>query len=85
MPIKAVVFLREAVDEIRLEPVKRGEALPDLWTLTFRFHGDAERGRARAFSQVAKLAGCVSVWNLYRPMRLDNLKDVVERLVDLAR
>jgi hypothetical protein len=83
VPVKAVVFLREAPDDIRLHPVKRSEALPDLWTLSFRFQTDVER--RRAFSQLAKLAASVPVWNLYRPMRLDRLDDVVERLVDVAR
>jgi len=82
VPIKALVFLREAPDEIRLDPVKRQDALPDLWTLTFRFQDDDER--KRAFSQLATLASAVPVWNLYRPLRLSRLNEVVAHLARVA-
>jgi hypothetical protein len=83
VPIRAIVFLREAEEDIRLERVKSGEALPDLWTLTFRFQHEAER--RRAFSQLAQLAARVPVWNLFRPLNVDDLQAVVRSLADGCR
>lgn len=80
VPIKALVFLRESPEKIFLERVKGGEALPDLWTLSFRFQSDAER--RRSFSQLAQLAAAVPVWNLHRPLHVANLREVVSRLVE---
>jgi len=80
VPIKALVFLRETADSLYLEPVKKSEALPDLWTLTFRFQTDAER--RRAFQDLADLATVVPVWNLYRPLQVKALDDVVTQLVE---
>jgi hypothetical protein len=80
VPIKALVFLREAADRVHLEPVKKSEALPDLWTLTFRIQTDAER--RRAFQDLAELATVVPAWNLYRPLQLESLDEVVTHLVE---
>lgn len=80
VPIRAVVFLRESEEGIRLERVKSGEALPDLWTLTFRFQTEAER--RQAFGQLARLAAAVPVWNLHRPLKVDDLETVVRRLAE---
>jgi hypothetical protein len=79
VPIKALVFLRESADDITLASVKAGEALPDLWTLSFRFQSEAER--RQSFSQLAQLAAAVPVWNLYRPLEVSNLNEVVSRLL----
>jgi hypothetical protein len=83
LPIKALVFLRESSEEIFCERVKSSETLPDLWTLTFRFQGDKER--RRSFSELARLAATVPVWNLHRPLRVDKLDDVVCRVTEVGR
>ena len=76
VPNQALVFLAGiSGEDIRLERVKSVAALPDLWTLSFRFQTDAER--RRSFSQLARLAASVPVWNLHRPLNTDNLDDVV--------
>ena len=80
VPIRALVFLRKSPEKIFLERVKGGEALPDLWTLSFRFQSVAERWRS--FSQLAQLAAAVPVWNLHRPLHVANLREVVSRLVE---
>jgi hypothetical protein len=80
VPIRAVVFLRDASSGIRLEPIKPGEALPDLWTLNF--HLETASARGRSFSQLAQLAACISIWNLHRPLSLTNLDEVISRIVD---
>jgi hypothetical protein len=80
VPIQALVFLRESSDKTYLERLKTSVAIPDLWTLNFRFQSDAQR--SRSFSQLARLAGGISVWNLYRPMDVASLDAVVLRLVE---
>lgn len=80
VPIKALVFLREPAEHILLEPVKAGQALPDLWALNF--HLQTTLARSRSFSQLAQLAGAISIWNLYRPLSLTNLDEVVSRIVE---
>lgn len=80
VPIKMVVFLREASDEIRLERVKSGQALPDLWTLVLRFQNEAER--RHSFTQLASLAASVPVYNLHRPLTVTDLDAVVSRLIE---
>lgn len=80
VPIRALVFLRESSGEIFVERVNRAEALPDLWTLIFRFQTDAER--RRSFSLLAHLAATVPIWNLHRPLDVMKLDEVVSRLVN---
>ena len=82
IPIKAVVFLREASLQ-RLEGrstiyrVPAPEALPNLWSVAFRLPKSAEP----TFQKVAALAGRVPVWEMYRPTSFDRLPDVVELVV----
>jgi hypothetical protein len=83
VPIKMVVFLRESPDEIRLERVKSGQALPDLWTLGLRFQNEAER--RRTFTQLASLAANIPVYNLHRPLTIADLDAVVSRLIEASR
>ena len=75
VPIKAIVFLRES-EELRIEPAIASAALPDLWHLNFRFA--TQEHRARSFHQLARLAGGVTSWNVYRPLRLSSLDPTVE-------
>ncbi len=78
--VRGIVFLRELdEEEIRLERVDAVNALRDLWTLSFKV--PSEEARARCFQGIVALADAVSVWNLYRPLRIDNLPDVVDRLL----
>jgi hypothetical protein len=80
VPIRAIVFLREPAEAIRLERVKPGEALPDLWALNFHLQNTLARGRS--FSQLAQLAAAVGIWNLHRPLSLASLEEVVSRIVE---
>ncbi|HEU4450264.1 MAG TPA: hypothetical protein VFR63_09845 [Gaiellaceae bacterium] len=79
VPLRAVVLLRGADDEITLDRVPAAEALRDLWPLSFRLPTHADR--ERCFHGIAQLAASVRLWNLRRPMRLDELGRVVERIV----
>jgi hypothetical protein len=74
VPIKAIVFLRES-ENLRIEPAVASAALPDLWHLNFRLA--TQEDRARSFQQLAQLAGGVSSWNVYRPLRLTSLDPTV--------
>jgi hypothetical protein len=79
VPLRAVVLLRSADDGIALERVPAAEALRDLWPLSFRL--PTVRDRARCFDGIARLAASVRLWNLVRPLRIDELGRVVERIV----
>jgi hypothetical protein len=79
LPIKGIFFLRESRDDVWLEPVKASQALPDLWTLVFRFRSTQER--RQSFGELSHLASIVPIWNLHRPLRSEVLNEVVDRLV----
>ena len=79
VPLRAVVLLRSADDGIALERVPAAEALRDLWPLSFR--SPTLEDRARCFDGIARLAASVRLWNLVRPLRIDELGRVVERIV----
>lgn len=73
--IRGIAFLREA-DDMRIEPASGPLALPDLWHLNFRVA--TQENRAKSFLQLSRLAGLVSIWNVYRPLRLDQLDATVD-------
>jgi hypothetical protein len=84
VPVHAIVLLRESVDDrIRLEQVETMDAIPDLWTLAFRLPESVDR--SRAFQQVAAFADRVPVWNLFRPVTMGGLADVVATVAELCR
>ncbi len=80
VPIKAIVFLRESVDGLRMERAPASVALADLWSLSFRLQTD--EGRARSFRQLTRLAGALPTWNLYRPLRRASLDATVARIAE---
>jgi len=79
VPIKAIVFLREA-DDLRIEPATASVALADIWHLNFRLA--TNEFRARSFQQLTRLAGSVPSWNLYRPLRLSSLDATVALIAE---
>ena len=79
VPLRAVVLLRSVEEGIVLEPVPATDALRDLWPLSFRL--PTAEDRARCFEGIAQLAASVRLWNLARPLRIDALESVVERIV----
>jgi hypothetical protein len=60
--------------------VSPGDALRELWSLSFRFPGVDDR--ARSFQGLAALADTVRVWDLARPLRLDDLDRVVATIAE---
>jgi len=80
IPIRAIVFLRESADDVRIERAAASAALADLWSLSFRLPNDG--ARARSFRQLTRLAGALPTWNLYRPLRLTSLEATVARIAE---
>ena len=80
VPIKALVFLREATDRISLEALDGSAAVRDLWALNFHLPDGHER--SRAFVQLAQLAKSITIWNVYRPLSMSNMDAVVARIVE---
>jgi hypothetical protein len=79
VPIRAVVMLRASSNGFRLDRVAPASAIPDVWRLGFHAR-DADR--ARRFQGVVDLVGKVPAWNLYRPLRLEDLPTTVEQIVE---
>jgi hypothetical protein len=79
VPVRAVVLLRMAEAGVRMERLGRTDALADLWALSFRTPDDA--GRTQCFTAIADLIRRIPVWNLHRPMRVDDLAPTVDRIV----
>ena len=71
VPLRAIVFLREAPEGRRMERAAPAIALADLWHLNFRLQSD--EGRAQSFRQLASVVDRVPAWNLYRPLELGSL------------
>jgi hypothetical protein len=78
--LRAVIFLRQGDEEMRMERVPRGSTFPDLWTLSFHFPTDEDR--ARAFGAITALAGAVPVWNLKRRLSYETLPQLVDHIVE---
>jgi hypothetical protein len=79
VPLRAVFLLRGADDDVVLDRIPAAEALRDLWPLSFRL--PTVEDRARCFDGIVRLATSVRLWNLHRPLQLDDIGRVVERIV----
>lgn len=83
VPIRSIVFLRESSDDqIRLERVESIRSLPDLWALSFRPKGNTALGRS--FRGLSSLATGTMIWNLYRPLRIEMMNDVIDHIVTVC-
>lgn len=78
LPLRALVLLRRAENGLALDRVSAADALRELWPLSFKLPGVEDR--ARCFQGIAALADGVRVWNLHRPLRLNDLGRVVETI-----
>lgn len=79
LPIRAIVLLRASDDGFRIEPVQQTQAVQDLWWLSSKLPTDVDH--ARCFSAVVDLAGGVRIYNLFRPLRLEELPATVGLVV----
>ena len=78
LSLRGIVFLHPSPGEVRLERMPSAQVVSHLWILSL--HIPTETHKTRVFAGVAQLASQVPVWNLYRPMRLQELPRVVERI-----
>lgn len=79
VPLRAIVLLREGDGPPTLVSVKPAQALRDLWELNFRFSGAT--AFAGSFEALADLVRLTTVWDLFRPLRLDKLDETVKAVV----
>lgn len=80
VPLRAIVLLRGAADEFRIEPADPAPSVRDLWMLSFRLPTDADR--KRCFEAAAGLARSVPIWDFRRPMTIRDLPATVEFLAN---
>ena len=79
VPIGAIVFLSDFEDNSKLTPVNVGDAVRDLWFLSFHLPNDADR--SRKFQALVDLAASVPVWRFVRPRDRTKLQENVEFLI----
>lgn len=82
LPVRAIVLLRGADAGVTLERIAAVDSLRELWPLSFKLRSVDDR--EQTFQGVTALADAVRVWNLRRPLRLDELGLVVETIVSDA-
>ncbi|HJU81654.1 MAG TPA: hypothetical protein VJ796_07870 [Acidimicrobiia bacterium] len=80
VPIGAIVFLSDFEDASKLTRVDVGDAVRDLWFLSFHLPNDADR--SRKFQALVDLADSVPVWRFVRPRNRAMLKENVQFLID---
>jgi hypothetical protein len=78
VPVAGVVLLRWSGGDIRLDRMERGEALRELWPVSFNLPTDEDR--ARCFRDLTELVSSVPVRRLDRPLGFDVIDQVVELL-----
>ena len=80
--IGAIVFLSDFEDTSKLTPVDVGDAVRDLWFLSFHLPNDADR--SRKFQALVDVAGSVPVWRFVRPRDRTKLQENVDFLINEA-
>lgn len=80
VPLRAIFLLRAADAGLRVEAVRPSEAVRDLWPLSSGL--PTKRGLARCFEDLVDIVRSVPVWNLYRPLRIEDLPRTVSLITD---
>ncbi|NOY54566.1 MAG: hypothetical protein GXP34_01115 [Actinobacteria bacterium] len=83
LPLKGIVLLKSDAPAIRLDRRVGTRSISDLWELAFRLPGDEEI--ERVFNGITDLADRVPVWDLVRPLDVEQLLPTVERVVEKVR
>lgn len=78
VPVRAIVLLHPSDGSPTLERISPGDALRDLWPLSFRLAGEDDV--SRSFAGLADLAGRAPVWNLHRTLVLEELPTTVDAI-----
>jgi len=83
VPLRGIFLLRSGTGEVSVERVPPADAIRELWSQTSRL--PTPEGRARCFEQLVDVVRAVPVWNLYRPMRAQDLPDTVRLLATIVQ
>jgi hypothetical protein len=67
-------------DRSELTPVDPGDAVRDLWFLSFHLPNDADR--ARKFQALVDVSSTVPVWSFIRPRDRTKLKENVDFIIE---
>jgi hypothetical protein len=78
--VGAIVFLSDFGSELDLVRLAPGEAMRDLWFLSFHLPNDDDR--QRKFQALVDLAGAVPAWRFVRPLDPTRLKDDADFLIE---
>jgi hypothetical protein len=78
--VGAIVFLSDFGDRSELTPVDPGDAVRDLWFLSFHLPNDADR--ARKFQALVDVSSTVPVWSFIRPRDRTKLKENVDFIIE---
>ena len=81
--IGAIVLLSDFGDTSELTAVEPGEAVRDLWFLSFHLPNDADR--ARKFQALVDVSSSVPVWRFVRPRDRTKLKENVEFIIERSQ
>ncbi len=81
--VGAIIFLSEFGHRSELAPVAPGDAVRDLWFLSFHLPNDADR--ARKFQALVDLAAAVPVLRFVRPHDRTKLKENVDFIIEKTR
>ncbi|HUP18289.1 MAG TPA: hypothetical protein VM848_19845 [Acidimicrobiia bacterium] len=78
--VGAIVFLSDFGSELDLVRLVPGEAMRDLWFLSFHLPNDEDR--QRKFQALVDLAGAIPAWRFVRPLDPSRLKDDADFLIE---
>jgi hypothetical protein len=78
--VGAIVFLSDFGEKSELTAVSPGDAVRDLWFLSFHLPNDADR--ARKFQALVDVAASVPVWRFVRPRDRTKLKENVDLIIE---
>ncbi|HJQ95909.1 MAG TPA: hypothetical protein VJ935_09415 [Acidimicrobiia bacterium] len=78
--IGAIVLLSDFGETSELTAVEPGEAVRDLWFLSFHLPNDADR--ARKFQALVDVAATVPIWRFVRPRDRTKLKENVDLIIE---
>jgi hypothetical protein len=81
--VGAIVLLGGFGDTSELTAVEPGEAVRDLWFLSFHLPNDADR--ARKFQALVDVSSTVPVWRFVRPRDRTKLKENVDFIIEQAQ
>lgn len=78
--VSAVVLLSDFGPQLELVPIDPGNAVRDLWFLSFHLPNDVDR--ARKFEALVDLSSTARVWRFVRPPDRSKLKQHVDYIIE---